>query len=172
MINTRTLILLFHLVIMFFQTGIASAQQQTLKGKVVNKDKQPVEFVHATLLKNDTIYVEGTATDSLGYFSFKAEKGNYRLILERFGAEYFNEALELNQDLDIGEIEIDESVMLEGITITSRKKLIEQKVDRMVFNVENSIASQGMSGLDALRNTPMVRVQNDNVSIVGKGVLQ
>lgn len=169
MINQRALILLFYLVIMFFGIGIASAQQQTLKGKVVNKDKQPVEFVHATLLKNDTIYVEGTATDSLGTFLFKAEKANYRLILEQFGAEYFNEALDLNQDLDLGEIEIDESVILEGITITARKKLIEQKVDRMVFNVENSIASQGMSGLDALRNTPLVRVQNDNVSIVGKG---
>lgn len=39
----------------------------------------------------------------------------------------------------------------------------------MVFNVANSVASQGMSGLDAVKNTPMVRVQNESVSIVGKG---
>lgn len=152
-----------------FLGGTAFGQQYTIKGKVVNLENLPIEFVHATLLKNDSVFVEGMATDSLGIFSFKAEKGSYRLILEQFGAEYFNEHLELNQDIDLGEIEIDESVMLEGITIISRKKLIEQKVDRMVFNVENSIASQGMSGLDALRNTPLVRVQNDNVSIVGKG---
>lgn len=50
-----------------------------------------------------------------------------------------------------------------------KEKLIEQKVDRMVFNVANSVASQGMSGLDAVKNTPMVRVQNESVSIVGKG---
>jgi len=168
MINQKTLILFFYLVIMFFGVGIASAQQQTLKGKVVNKEKQPVEFVHATLLKNDSIFVEGTATDSLGYFSFKAEKGNYRLILEQFGAEYFNEILDLNQDLDLGEIEIDESVVLEGITITARKKLIERKVDRLVFNVENSTAAAGGDVLDVLRITPRVKVENDQISMIGK----
>ncbi|MCL7987179.1 outer membrane beta-barrel family protein [Sphingobacterium sp. lm-10] len=169
MINRKTSVLLFYLVVSFLGIDITSAQQRTLKGKVLNKNKLPVEFVHAFLLKNDTVFVEGMVTDSLGTFLFKAEKGNYKLILEQFGGEYFNQHLELSQDVDMGEIEIDESVMLEGVTITVRKKLIEQKVDRMVFNVENSIASQGMSGLDALRNTPLIRLQNDNVSIVGKG---
>ena len=67
------------------------------------------------------------------------------------------------------EIVVEEAKVLEGVTITAKKKLIEQKVDRMVFNVANSVASQGMSGLDAVKNTPMVRVQNESVSIVGKG---
>lgn len=148
--------------------GIAYGQQYVLKGKVINQDKKPIEYVHASLLKNNTLVAQ-VPSDSLGTFAINIEKGNYQLILEQFGTEYFNESLELSQDLDLGEIEINESVVLEGVTITARKKLIEQKVDRMVFNLENSIASQGMSGLDALRNTPLVRVQNDNVSIVGKG---
>lgn len=77
--------------------------------------------------------------------------------------------MELNTDIDLGEIVVEEAKVLEGVTITAKKKLIEQKVDRMVFNVANSVASQGMSGLDAVKNTPMVRVQNESVSIVGKG---
>lgn len=168
MITRKTPVLLFYLAISFLSIGIASAQQQTLKGKVVNKDKLPVEFVHATLLKNDTVFVEGMATDSLGTFLFKAEKGNYRLILEQFGAEYFNEHLDLNQDIDLGEIEIDESVVLEGITITARKKLIERKVDRLVFNVENSVAASGGTAIDVLKVTPNLKVQNDAISIIGK----
>lgn len=132
MTNQKMRILSFFIIIMLFQTGIASAQQQTLMGKVVNKDKVPLEFVHATLLKNDTVFVEGITTDSLGTFLFKAVKGSYRLILEQFGAECFNQHLELNQDIDLGEIEIDESVLLEGVTVTARKKLIEQKVDRII----------------------------------------
>ena len=75
----------------------------------------------------------------------------------------------MNTDIDLGEIVVEEAKVLEGVTITAKKKLIEQKVDRMVFNVANSVASQGMSGLDAVKNTPMVRVQNESVSIVGKG---
>lgn len=169
MINLKTSTIFYYLIITFLSIENAPAQQQTLNGKVVNIEKLPVEFIHATLLKNDTIFVEGMTTDSLGSFLFKAERGNYKLILEQFGTEYFNQYLELNQDMDLGEIEIDDSGVLEGITITARKKLIEQKVDRMVFNVENSIASQGMSVVDALQTTPMVRVQNGNISIVGKG---
>ena len=39
----------------------------------------------------------------------------------------------------------------------------------MVFNVENSIASQGMDGVEALRNTPLVKVdETSGISIVGK----
>ncbi len=50
-----------------------------------------------------------------------------------------------------------------------KKKLVERKIDRMVFNVENSIASQGMDGVEALRNTPLVKVdETSGISIVGK----
>ncbi|MCL1032972.1 TonB-dependent receptor [Elizabethkingia anophelis] len=156
------------LFLLFFADN-AVAQQYILKGKVVNQSKQPVEFVNITLLKDGQQIVGQSLTSELGTFLFKAEKGNYTLILEQFGKEYFNQQIELFKDTILGDFAIDSSVVLEGVTITSRKKLIEQKVDRMVFNVENSIASQGMSGLDALRNTPLVRIQNDNVSIVGKG---
>jgi len=140
LINQRIFILLFYfLITFFFGVGISSGQELTLKGRVVNNSKQPIEFIHATLLKNDSIYVEGTAY-ILGNFSFKAQKGNYRLILEQFGAEYFNDTLDLKEDLDLGEIEIDESVALESIiTITAGKKLIEQKVDRLVFNMEECV---------------------------------
>lgn len=168
MINQKTPVLLFYVVILFLSISIASAQQQTLKGKVVNKNKQSVEFVHATLLKNDTIYVDGTATDSLGYFSFKAEKGNYRLILEQFGAEYFNNSLDLDHDLDIGAIEIDESISLNEIFIEKRKALIEKKVDRLVFNIENSISGSGGNGLDALKATPLLYIQDERITMIGK----
>lgn len=61
----------------------------------------------------------------------------------------------------------------EVILIGSKKtKLIEQKVDRMIFNVSNSIASQGMSGLDVLSKTPFVKVDADKgLSIVGKNTV-
>lgn len=172
MINQRTLMLIFYLIIMSFGTGIMSAQQQTLKGKVVNIDKQPVEFVEAVLLKNDTIYVEGAVTDSLGYFSFKADKGNYRLVLEYFGEMSFDEIINLNQDINIGEIKIDEGLTLEEITITARKKLIEKKVDRLIFNVGESVYATGGNAMDALKASPRVNVQNEEVSMTGKGQLK
>ena len=47
--------------------------------------------------------------------------------------------------------------------------MIERKVDRLVFNVENSVAATGGNGLDALKLTPRIKVQNDEISMIGKG---
>lgn len=59
---------------------------------------------------------------------------------------------------------------IEQVNILIKKKLLERKADRMVFNVEASIASQGMDGTETLANVPMIRVDESLgiVSIVGK----
>lgn len=144
-------------------------QQFSLKGKVVNSRKAPVEFVYANLMKNDSTLSRQALSDSTGYFFMLAEKGNYRLVIEQFGTRFTSQEVVLNQNTDLGNIEINETTELRGVTISGRKKIIEQKVDRLVFNVENSVIATGGTALDALKATPTVRVQNDNISIVGKG---
>ena len=87
-----------------------------------------------------------------------------KLIVITFLIGIFTYAQESKKDGDTLKYHNIEAVSLEG-----KKKLIEQKVDRMVFNVANSIASQGMSGADALRNTPLIRMDDQQgISIVGK----
>jgi outer membrane receptor protein involved in Fe transport len=156
------------LLVLLYQT-YSFGQQYELRGKVTNQNKQTLEFVICSLLGNQKKLIAQTSTDSLGTFSIKAEKGNYRLILEQFGTEYLNKEITINQNIDLGTIEIKESVQLDGVTLKSRKKLVEQKVDRLVFNVENSVTATGGTALDALKATPTVRVQNEVISIVGKG---
>lgn len=145
------------------------AQSFSLTGKVVNQNQEPMEFVSAGLFSTDNIKVQQTDTDSLGHFSMQAEKGRYRLVLKQFGKQVADREIVLEQDVELGEIMVNESVELEGVTVAARKKILEQKVDRLVFHVENSTAATGGTALDALKATPTVRVQNDQVSIVGKG---
>lgn len=57
---------------------------------------------------------------------------------------------------------------VEEVEIRAKKKLIERKVDRLVFNVENSISATGGDALDALKVTPGLRIQNDQISMIGK----
>lgn len=173
MVFMKDIKLLFQIfvLLLFFSPRLLFAQEYTVKGIIINREKQPVEFVHLSLLKNDTLFIKGITTDRLGLFSFEIGKGNYVMILERFGAEFLKENLSITENLDLGKIEINESVALKEVTITGRKKVIEQKVDRLVYNVENSVTASGGNALDALRSTPLVRVQNESVSIVGKGVV-
>lgn len=57
---------------------------------------------------------------------------------------------------------------IQEIEIKTRKKIIEKKIDRLVFNVENSTSSSGADAIDILRIAPNVRVNNDQISIIGK----
>lgn len=60
---------------------------------------------------------------------------------------------------------------IESVTIEGKKKLLlERKADRLIFNVEASVASQGMDGAETLANVLMLKVDENlgNISITGK----
>lgn len=57
---------------------------------------------------------------------------------------------------------------IQTIELKANKKLVERKTDRLVFNVENSVSATGGDALDVLRVTPSLKVQNDQISIIGK----
>ena len=67
---------------------------------------------------------------------------------------------------DTTKVKTVETVVLEG-----KKKLIERKPDRLIFNVQNSVAAAGGTALDALKATPNVKINNDVISIVGKSTV-
>ncbi|PIF44095.1 outer membrane receptor protein involved in Fe transport [Chryseobacterium sp. 52] len=59
------------------------------------------------------------------------------------------------------------------INLLVKKKLIERKADRLIFNVEASIASQGMDASETLANVPMLKVDENmgSISITGKSTV-
>ncbi|MDP9956954.1 outer membrane receptor protein involved in Fe transport [Epilithonimonas hungarica] len=59
---------------------------------------------------------------------------------------------------------------IEQVNILVRKKLLERKADRLIFNVDASIASQGMDAGETLANVPMLKVDENlgTISITGK----
>lgn len=148
---------------------VAQSQTVTLTGKVLNREKMPVEFMNVVLLKNDSFPHAYALTDSLGAYRIATEAGRYTLRLEQFGKEFYRRPFVLRADTVLAPLEINESVVLGGVAIQAQKNLVERRADRLVFNVENSAAATGGTALDALKATPLVRVQNETVSLVDKG---
>ncbi|HBV13790.1 outer membrane beta-barrel family protein [Chryseobacterium carnipullorum] len=62
---------------------------------------------------------------------------------------------------------------MEQINLLVKKKLIERKADRLIFNVEASVASQGMDATETLANVPMLKVDENmgSISITGKSTV-
>lgn len=157
----------FCFLLFTFSFSYFYGQSLQLTGKVSNQDKVPVELASVLLKLNDSINVNHVTTDSLGNFTLQAEAGNYTFHIRQFGEELYKQTLSLKENTDLGTIVVNESQLLEGVVVEGRKKIIERKADRLVFHVENA-ATAGGNALDVLKSTPMVRVQNEAVSIVGK----
>lgn len=58
---------------------------------------------------------------------------------------------------------------LKTVTISASRPVIEQRADRIVFNVENSVHAAGSDAYELLRRTPGVQVNNGSITIAGKG---
>lgn len=57
---------------------------------------------------------------------------------------------------------------IEAVELKVKKKIVERKVDRLVFNVEQAVATIGGDALDALKATPSVKVSGEQIQLVGK----
>jgi outer membrane receptor protein involved in Fe transport len=70
-------------------------------------------------------------------------------------------------DKDLGNIKMDQDAsVLQDVTVTGTKPLIQMGVDRKIFNVEKSITSAGGTAIDVMRNVPSLNVDIDgNVSL-------
>jgi hypothetical protein len=140
--------------------------QLKINGKIVNMQNKPVESAEIILLK-DKKAVKSELSNSKGLFSLEAQSGTYLLEIRQIGILYTKE-IELSNDLELGTITVDLTKIQKGVTVNAKKKLIEKKIDRLVFNVENSIAAIGGDALDALRVAPGLSVQNDQITMIGR----
>lgn len=65
------------------------------------------------------------------------------------------------------------SAELSGVTVTSKKPIVEVKADKTILNVEGTINSVGSDALELLRKSPGVMVdKDDNLSLSGKNGVQ
>jgi len=162
------------IIILLSIIAINSNAQIVVKGKIFDKaTTQPMEFVNIILSGQSLTYPIGTITDIDGYFELSVEKGLYILQASFVGQDFISQEIEIkNENIDLGIILVETTHQLDELTVTAKKKLIQRKIDRLVFNVENSSKSSQGNALEVLRVTPGVRVQNDNISMIGKSNLQ
>ncbi len=156
-----------YIVFIFLILPFFGVSQVKLKGTIIS-NAEPVPFANVILTNGKDEIVAGTVTNEDGSFNIEAEKGTYKITVSFLGYTNWKEELLLEKDTDLRTIHLIEAVeSLESVVVTSQKMLIEQKTDRLVFNVENSIAASGGDALDALRVAPGIRIQNNTISMIG-----
>lgn len=135
---------------------------------------QAVEFANIALFNKATGKpVDGTMADEKGKFTLKSiAAGDYKLMISFIGFKdktIDNIKLAKGQELDLAVIKLSPDVRtLAEVVVTGEKSMIEEKVDRMVYNAEKDLTSRGGDAADILKKVPMLSVDLDgNVSLRG-----
>ncbi len=173
---TRNLLLF---VMVLLSSSLTMAQSQNGNGKISgvvvdNANQKPVEF--ATVALEDAVThkpVNGTVADEKGKFTLaKVAEGKYRIVISFIGYEnlVINDiTIENKSNIDLGTQKIaTEAKQLAEVVVEGQRTLVEEKVDRMIYNAENDATTKGGDGTDVLRRVPMLTVDMDgNVSMRG-----
>lgn len=155
----------------FFSMNLIA--QVKIGGTIVSHTEEPISFVKVILLEPDSTIKAGTTADLQGKFELQVEPGSYILQVREVSETVYSQPLNVTEGIDLGTIKTKvHNQELGEVEVSVKKQLILRKVDRLIFNVENSIAANGGDALDALRITPGVKVQNDVISILGKSAVR
>ncbi|MFD2520984.1 TonB-dependent receptor domain-containing protein [Emticicia soli] len=145
-----------------------------ISGTVVDSTtNKSVEFASVALIdKNTNKPVDGTMADEKGKFTLnKVAAGSFSLQITFIGynSKSIDVTLTKGQELDLGNVLITSSAkMLNEVTVTGQAALIEEKVDRLVYNADKDITAKGGDAADVLRKVPLLTVDLDgNVSLRG-----
>ncbi len=150
-----------------------AAQTFQISGSVIDNNNETVPFANVLVLKTaDSTLVKGSLTDDNGNFSItNVPTGNYFVKASMIGFQEANSpSFELNADRNLAPLILTEGEALDEVVVQATKPLFQQKVDRMVINVESSIVSSGGTALEILERSPGVIVnrQSNNISLLGK----
>lgn len=157
----------------------------TITGKIIGDlvdslTSSPVEFATVAIRKAGTEKdINGAISDEKGHFKISEVKlGKYDVVISFIG--YSTQTLtnvELTPekpDVDLGALKmITDNVILDEIEVVGQAAVIENKVDRIVYNAEKDNSVRGGDATDVLQKVPLLSVDMDgNVSLRGSQNIQ
>lgn len=116
---------------------------------------------------------DGSVCDEKGKFSVsRLPNGNFKAAISFIGYSTKTIAFrisEKNSDINLGTIKLAPATeILKEVVVSGQKAIIEERVDRTVYNAENDNTTKGGDATDVMRRVPMLSVDLDgNVSMRG-----
>ncbi|MDY0989788.1 TonB-dependent receptor [Flavobacterium sp. CFBP9031] len=156
-------------LLIFLLLPLFCLAQSILKGKVASETKS-LEWAEISILNKEGKIIDGTTTKEDGSFEINLKNGSYKIEISLLGFADYEKEISLEKNTDLGTIILKENeTKLVEVVVQSKKKTIEQKTDRLVYNLENNVTTTGGDALSAINTAPGVVVKNDVITILGKG---
>ncbi len=156
--------------------GGAAVITGKITGTVIDSlTKKPVDYATISLSRStQTKSTSGALADEKGSFRIDNIKpGKYRITISFIGySQKVIDPVETTPsklDFNLGNIVLTpNSKALAEVTVIGETPVIENKIDRIVYNAEKDVTSAGGNATDILRKVPLLSVDYDgNVSLRG-----
>lgn len=142
--------------------------------------KAPVEFATVALVEAATgKTIDGTIADGKGKFTIsRIAEGNYHIVISFIGYETVTRKEVIIEgrrgDINLGTIALsEEAKQLNEVVVEGKRDLVEERVDRTIYNADQDATSRGGDASDVLRRVPNLTVDLDgNVSLRGSSNIQ
>lgn len=164
----------FYFALLF--TSKFCLSQNAIQGHAIAPRGEPLEGASVLLfMLHDSSYSKGLVTDKAGDFEFRnVQPGEYYVAcsytgyLDTYSPNFHvtNNSRILLSPLRFQQNNTDMS----AVTVSAKKPLLEQKIDRTVINVATSLTNAGSTVLEILMRSPGISVnhQNNTISMNGK----
>jgi len=165
------------------QFGLGGGGQKiTITGRITaviadSATKAPIDYATISLVRvKDNKSVNGAVTDAKGKVTLQnVAPDQYKLSIGFMG--YKNKTVMLKTspekpDLNAGTIYISGTQSdLKEVAIVGKTPMIENKIDKVVYNAEQDVTTAGANASDVMRKVPMVTVDIDgNPTLRGSAV--
>ncbi|HEV3251158.1 MAG TPA: carboxypeptidase-like regulatory domain-containing protein, partial [Puia sp.] len=150
--------------VLFILPGYVFSQNKAKLSGTVSDSSKPLGLVTVRIFKkNNTIPLQSTLSTENGSFQFnKPDTGDYILSFTHTG--FAEKKINIKVPSQPGDIRIDPvqlssaTGILKEVVVISKRPMVEQSDDKIVFNVEDDPAAKTETAIDILRKTPFVTV--------------
>lgn len=166
------------ILILMISTGAFAAKNNgIITGKISEKGNgSPLSYATISIQDKDNRVLGGATSGEDGKFIIdRVIYGECKVSISFIGFRDTTFNVNINESLktiDLGEIKLSsDAVALSSAVVTAKIPIIEQKIDKIIFNVSEAVSTQGNNGLEILRKTPGISIDPDgNILLNGSAV--
>ncbi|WP_101690359.1 outer membrane beta-barrel family protein [Dysgonomonas massiliensis] len=154
-------------LVAFISGLVTSANaQKSISGKIIDTENNPIEFATIVLQTTDSLFINTTYSDSLGYFSFKETPENFRLLVQHLMYNPINEEF---SSLDMKTIVMESKEFNLGEVVVQGERPLVRVIDgKMTYDMPQLLKNKmANNAYDAILELPGVYEQSDAIRLAG-----
>ncbi|MBS1635774.1 MAG: TonB-dependent receptor [Bacteroidetes bacterium] len=140
-----------------------------LSGRVVDSlSGQALEYATISIIRqDDNKVIDGATTDNSGTFRISnIPEGTYKVLFYFIGYQTSTKTgiviSASKPEINLGAVQLaNRQILMKEVTVSTERSSIENKIDKIVYNADKDVTSQGGVATDLLKKIPMVAVNAD-----------